>query len=89
MYLVHKVLYSTIDRSLELPVQEKLQDIQSDIRNIYIGMIDYCIKHQYSFKRWKTIVNMMIYKEEGNVKIHQLRVIHIYEADMSLLWGAK
>jgi hypothetical protein len=32
---------------------------------------------------------MMIYKEHGNVKIHRLRVIHLYEADLSLLWGVK
>ena len=32
---------------------------------------------------------MMIYKEPGNVKIHRLRVIHIYEVDQSLLWGVK
>jgi hypothetical protein len=31
----------------------------------------------------------MIYKEQGNVKIHRLRVIHLYEADLSLLWGVK
>ena len=31
----------------------------------------------------------MIYKELGNVKIHRLRVIHLYKADMGLLWGAK
>ena len=27
----------------------------------------------------------MIYKEQGNVKIHQLQVIHIYEADYNFL----
>jgi hypothetical protein len=32
---------------------------------------------------------MMIYKEPGNVKIHRLRVIHLYKADLSLLWGVK
>ncbi|OEU11291.1 hypothetical protein FRACYDRAFT_246405 [Fragilariopsis cylindrus CCMP1102] len=32
---------------------------------------------------------MMIYKEEGNVHIHRLRVIHLYEADLGFLWGAK
>jgi hypothetical protein len=32
---------------------------------------------------------MMIYKKEGNVKIHRLRVIHLYEADLGFLWGAK
>jgi hypothetical protein len=52
-------------------------------------MINYAIKHRYLLERWKTIVNMMIYKEPGNVKIHRLRVIHLYEADLSLLWGVK
>ena len=33
------------------------------------------------------MTNMMIYKEEGNVKIHRLQIIHLYEADMSLMWG--
>ena len=33
------------------------------------------------------MTNMMIYKEPGNIKIHRLRVIHLYEADMSLMWG--
>jgi hypothetical protein len=32
---------------------------------------------------------MMIYKEPGNAKIHQLRVIHLYKADLSLLLGIK
>ena len=31
----------------------------------------------------------MIYKEPGNIKFHKLRVIHIYEADQSLLWGVE
>ena len=30
----------------------------------------------------------MIYKEQGNVKINRLRVIHIYEADYNFLIGA-
>ena len=29
----------------------------------------------------------MIYKEKGNVKIHKLRVIHLYEADYNFLVG--
>jgi hypothetical protein len=28
-------------------------------------------------------------QETNNVKIHRLRVIHLYEADLSLLWGVK
>jgi hypothetical protein len=30
---------------------------------------------------------MMIYKEPGNIKTHRLRIIHLYEADLSLLLG--
>ena len=85
----YKVLVSTIDRSLQENVVKNLQSIQKDIKMCYIGLINYCVKHRYSLNRWKTIVNMMIYKEPGNVKIHRLRVIHLYEADQSLLWGIK
>jgi hypothetical protein len=48
-------------------------------------MIKYAIKDRYLLERWKTIVNMMIYKEAGNVKIHRLRVIHLYKVVLSLL----
>ena len=35
------------------------------------------------------IFNMMILKEEGNLKIHRLRVIHLYEADLNFILGLK
>ena len=38
-------------------------------------------------KNGKQILNFMIYKEQGNVKIHRLQVIHIYEADYNFLIG--
>ena len=31
----------------------------------------------------------MILKEENNIKIHRLRVIHLIEADLSFILGAK
>jgi hypothetical protein len=31
----------------------------------------------------------MIFKEPGNTKIHRLRVIHLYEADLNLILGVK
>ena len=73
----YKVLVSTIDQSLKPEERVKLQHIQRDISGCYIGLINYCIKHRYVLQRWKTIVNMMIYKELGNIKIHRLRVIHL------------
>jgi hypothetical protein len=85
----YKSLVSTIDRSLEDGERTKYRAYQDEITECYLGLINYAIKHKYSLERWKTIVNMMIYKEQGNVKIHRLRVIHLYEADLGFLWGAK
>jgi hypothetical protein len=85
----YKALVVTIDRSLDEEKREELRNIQEALTDCYVHMINYAIKHRYPLERWKTIVNMMIYKEPGNVKIHRLRVIHLYEADLSLLWGVK
>ena len=85
----YKATTATIDKTLLPEERTALRAIQEDIQDCYICIINYSIKHKYSFKRWKIIVNMMIYKEEGNVKIHRLRVIHLYEADLGFLWGAK
>ena len=51
--------------------------------------MNYAIKHEYVYKRWRNVVNMMILKEEGNFKIHWLQVIHIFEADYNLLLAVK
>ena len=85
----YKSLFAIIDRSLDEDEREQLQQIQKDIMTCYLGVINYAIKHRYSLERWRTIMNNMIYKEPGNVKIHRLRVIHIYEADLALMWGVK
>ena len=85
----YKILFQTIDKSLEDGERTKLRGMQDDIATSYTMMINYAIKHRYSYERWKHIVNMMLYKEEGNVKIHRLRVIHLYEADLNFLLGLK
>jgi hypothetical protein len=64
-------------------------DQQSFIVKSIIAIINYCIRHNYTLHRWKTIINTMIFKESGNYKIHQLQVIHIYEADFNLLLAIK
>ena len=52
-------------------------------------MINYAIKHTYSYDRWKNILNMMILKDEGKYKIHRLWVIHLYEVDLNFILGLK
>ena len=66
----YKVLVATPDRSLQENEFNKLKEYQLDIKQCYIGLINYCISHNYSLNRWKSIINCMIYKEPGNVKIH-------------------
>lgn len=83
----YKALVSIINRSLKGDKITELNLIHNDIKICYLGFIRYCVYHWYSLKRWKIIINMMIYKVPGNVKIHRLQVIHFYEADQSALWG--
>ena len=56
---------------------------------LYAGILTYAVTHSYSLLRWRNIVNMMILKEENNFKIHRLRVVHFYEADLNFLLGLK
>ena len=69
--------------------KDTFDSMQDDIRSAHLSLINYALKHGYSFTRWKTIVNVMIQKDPGNSKIHRLRVIHLYEADYNLLLSLK
>jgi hypothetical protein len=71
------------------PEGEILDARRKAIISARVKLINYAIRHRYTFDRWKTIVNVMIQKEPGNNKIHRLRVIHIYEADFNGLIGIK
>jgi len=73
----------------DTPECDELDTKQEEIRAVCLALINYALKWGYSFDRWKTIVNIMIFKEPGNLKIHRLRVIHIYEADYNLILGVK
>ena len=64
-----------------------MKEIQEKIVGCYVAILNYAIRHNYSYKRWKQILNFMIYKEQGNVKTHQLQAIHIYETDYNFLIG--
>jgi hypothetical protein len=56
-----------------------------------LELINYSLKHDYSYDHWKEVVNVMIKKERGNYCIHQLCVIHLlYKANLvacyTILW---
>ena len=60
---------------------------QRYLQTITLNLINYAIKWKYSYMRWKNIVTKMILKSAGDNRIHRLRVIHLYEADFSLICG--
>ena len=66
-----------------------LEKTRHDILNGHILLLNYAMQFSYSFNKWKRIVNTMLEKDKGLPKIHQLRVIHLYEADYNLILGVK
>jgi hypothetical protein len=50
-----------------------------------LTLLNYAIHHSYTYERWQRVATFMIRKDPKSNKIHQLRVIHIYEADLNLL----
>ncbi len=68
---------------------ELLETKRKKLISAHVSLINYAIRNRFTYERWKTIVNVMIQKEPGNNKIHRLRVIHIYEADLNGIIGIK
>ena len=54
-----------------------------------LDLLNYAIRHSYTYNRWLKVATFMIRKESNSSKIHRLRVIHLYEADLNLLLGVK
>ena len=71
------------------PAVEPIQKIQRRLRKAHLAMLNYSLRWGYAFDRWKGVVNVMILKEPNNMKIHRLRVLHLYEADYNLLLAVK
>lgn len=55
------------------------------ILEVHRALLNFCASSGYSLHRWSTITTMMIPKEASNLRIHRLRVIHLYEADLTAL----
>ena len=90
--LVARHEYSDVtdeDASEDIAKRNELDEIQGKLLRLRLQVINYALRNGYSYNRWKTIANSHILKEPGNVKIHRMRVIHIYEADYNLALGVK
>jgi hypothetical protein len=70
--------------------RDELNRIQAEIRRTHLLLVNYALERGYSYKRWRTVANTILFKDvDNNVKIHRTRVIHIYEADLNLCLGIK
>ena len=66
-----------------------LEQQRNDLIDWHIGLLNCALENHYSFARWKHIVNVMILKEPDDLRIHRLRVIHLYEQDYNLVLALK
>ena len=84
-----KALISSHDLDTLSPEGESLEQQRSDLIEWQVSLLNCALSNQYSFKRWQHIVNVMILKEPGDLRIHRLRVIHLYEQDYNLVLAIK
>ena len=90
--LIARHQYSEVDQNDNENLQSsksELDMMQRELRTLHLRLMNYALARGYSYHRWQTVANSMIFKEAGNIKIHRTRVIHIYEADFNLCMGLK
>jgi hypothetical protein len=64
--------------------------MHQELRWLHLSMLNYALERGYSYQRWQSILNMALFKDDDNIRIHRTRVIlHIYEADYNLMLGLK
>ena len=57
----YKSLFTVIYKSLKATERKELKEIQERIAGCYVATINHAIRHNYSYERWKQILNFMIY----------------------------
>jgi hypothetical protein len=72
---IHQLQYGS---HINTPTAETALQIQHSLMTL-------AIQHCHTYHRWKIVHNFMLEKIPGVPLLHKLRVIHIYEADWSLI----
>ena len=89
----HSFSTTTNDSDLTPHFIERRDEInrkQAAIRYVrLLTLINNALERGYSYRRWQTIVNSVLFKDPDNVRLHRTRIIHIYEADFNLAMGLK
>ncbi|KAI2505037.1 hypothetical protein MHU86_9393 [Fragilaria crotonensis] len=92
--LIARHSYTTDAFDDELTEEFKQQRDELDLKQkelfaLHLHMLNYALQRGYSYRRWQTIANTILFKDSDNVRLHRTRVIHIYEADFNLALGVK
>ncbi|OEU18182.1 hypothetical protein FRACYDRAFT_236453 [Fragilariopsis cylindrus CCMP1102] len=67
--------------------RERLEEIREELINLHAIMLQTAYDNEHVYKRWEYIITCMLAKESGIPRIHRLRVIHLYECDLNLLFS--
>jgi hypothetical protein len=67
--------------------KQSLRDKAEKILRLFASILNFASTKGFALDRWKTAINVMIYKKPGIYLINRLRVIHLFEADYNLVIG--
>jgi hypothetical protein len=70
-------------------LKREFNHMQQSLTHLHLHLMNYALERGYSYTRWQNIANTILFKDQGCVKVHRTRVIHIYEADFNLILGLK
>jgi hypothetical protein len=73
--------------SLLPPTAAALAATATELLSLHVRLLQLAVQHQHSYSCWQKVANLMLEKDFGIPKIHRLRIIHLYEADLNLLLG--
>jgi hypothetical protein len=69
------------------PKAQALAATAKSLLSLHVRLLELSVQHKHSYSRWQQVANLMLEKDFGIPKIHRLRIIHLYEADLNLLLG--
>ena len=89
--LIARHAYSDIesDKLEETEQRDEWNHMQSCLLRLHVQQMNYALERGYAYRRWRKVINTILFKDPDNVRIHRTRVIHIYEADYNLMLGIK
>jgi hypothetical protein len=67
--------------------RDRLESLRKDIVEMHATMLQTAYDNEHVYKRWEYILTCMLGKDSGIPRIHRLRVIHLYECDLNLLFS--